>query len=146
MFYLPASEKAPIGDGDSIRDNAKMGSETILLIDDENMILDIGSKMLEGLNYKVITAIGGKRGLEIYEKERGQIDLVILDMIMPDISGKETFNALLRINPSVRVLLSSGYSLDDQAREIMQSGCKGFIQKPFTMVDLSKRIRGVLDE
>jgi DNA-binding NarL/FixJ family response regulator len=66
-------------------------------------------------------------------------------MIMPDFSGNETFNALLRINPSVRVLLSSGYSLDDQAREIMQSGCNGFIQKPFTMVELSKKIRKSLD-
>jgi PAS domain S-box-containing protein len=146
MFYLPASEKAPIGDGDTTKDDIHMGSETILLIDDESMILDIGSKMLEGLNYKVITAIGGKQGLQIYEKDRGQIDLVILDMIMPDFSGKETFHALVRINPSVRVLLSSGYSLDDQAREIMQVGCKGFIQKPFTMMELSKKIRGVLDE
>jgi DNA-binding NarL/FixJ family response regulator len=66
-------------------------------------------------------------------------------MIMPDFSGEETFHTLLRINPFVRVLLSSGYSLDGQARKIMQSGCKGFIQKPFTMLELSKKIRGVLD-
>jgi two-component system, cell cycle sensor histidine kinase and response regulator CckA len=109
------------------------------------MILDIGAEMLRGLNYQVITAHGGKQGLGIFEKDPGRIDLVVLDMIMPDLSGKETFSALLRMSPSVKVLLSSGYSLDDQAREIMEIGCRGFIQKPFTMMELSKKIRSVLD-
>jgi DNA-binding NtrC family response regulator len=144
MIYLPASEKE-IEDIDRPEAEVQMGLETILLIDDEEMILDIGSQMLEGLGYMVLTATGGRKGLQIYEKDKDKINLVILDMIMPDFSGKETFNALLRINPSVRVLLSSGYSLDDQAREIMQSGCNGFIQKPFTMVELSKKIRKSLD-
>lgn len=146
MFYLPASGKEPDGDENSTWDDVRMGSETILLIDDEVMILDIGSRMLEGLNYKVMTAVGGEQGLQIYNKHQDRIDLVILDMIMPDLSGKETFHALRRINPSVRVLLSSGYSLDDQAREIIQNGCKGFIQKPFTMVELSKKIRKSLED
>lgn len=146
IIHLPASEKTPARDSSSARDDVQMGSETILLIDDESMILDIGSRMLEGLGYKVILANGGKEGLQLYERSNGKIDLVILDMIMPELSGKETFNALLDINPSIKVLLSSGYSLDDQAREIMQGGCKGFIQKPFTMMDLSKKLRMVLDQ
>jgi DNA-binding NtrC family response regulator len=70
----------------------------------------------------------------------------MLDMIMPDLSGKDTFEVLHRIDPSVRVLLSSGYSLDGQAKEIMQNGCKAFIQKPFTLSELSSKIRGILDE
>lgn len=117
-----------------------------MLIDDEEMIVDIGSRMIESLGYTVISATGGRAGLQAYEKDRHKIDLVILDMIMPDVSGKETFDALRRINRSVRVLLSSGYSLDSQAEEIMQSGCSGFIQKPFTMAEISKKIRNILDQ
>ena len=101
--------------------------------------------MLEGLGYMVLTATGGRKGLQIYEKDKDKINLVILDMIMPDFSGKDTFDILQRINPSVRVLLSSGYSLDGQAKEIIENGCKGFIQKPFTMSELSNKIRGTLD-
>lgn len=144
-FYLPASDKTPVHDSDSARNDIQTGSETILIIDDESMILDVGTRMLEGMNYRVMTAGGGGQGVKIYEKEHDRIDLVILDMIMPDLSGKETFEALVKINPSVKVLLSSGYSLDEQAREIMQKGCKGFIQKPFTMVELSQKVRSSLD-
>jgi two-component system cell cycle sensor histidine kinase/response regulator CckA len=145
MIYLPASIMEVDNEYTS-KDEVQRGRETILLIDDEEMILDIGAKMLEGLGYEVITATGGRQGLEIYEKNQDRIDLVILDMIMPDFGGKKTFENLRRIDQSVKVLLSSGYSLDSQAEEIMQSGCKGFIQKPFTMVELSKKIRGILDE
>jgi PAS domain S-box-containing protein len=146
IIYLPASGKTEVEDDFTAGDEIQKGQENILLIDDEKMILDIGSAMLERLGYRVITAIGGRLGLQIYEKDRDLIDLVILDMIMPDFSGKETFDTLRRINPSVRVLLSSGYSLGGQAREIMQSGCKGFIQKPYTIEELSKKIRGIFDE
>ena len=145
MIYLPASDKEVENEYGSYNE-VQMGHGTILLLDDEEMIIDVGSKMLEGLGYRVITAKGGRQGLQIYEKDRDTIELVILDMIMPDLSGKETFEALLQMNPAVRVLLSSGYSLDRHAEEIMRKGCKGFIQKPFTMAELSKKIRGILDE
>ena len=145
MIYLPVSNKE-IEPLYKQMEEVQKGRGTVLLIDDEKMILDVGSKMLEGLGYQVITAMGGRQGLEIYKRDQDKIDLVLLDMIMPDYSGKETFDTLLMINQSVRVLLSSGYSLNGQANEIMQSGCKGFIQKPFTMEELSKRIRGILDE
>ena len=127
-------------------DELQTGYETVLLIDDEEMILDVGSNMLEGLGYRVMMATGGKQGLEVYEQNKDAIDIVIIDMIMPEIGGKETFDSMLKINPSVKVLLSSGYSLDGQAEEIMQGGCKGFIQKPFTTEELSKKIRGILDD
>ena len=117
----------------------------MLLIDDEEMILDVGSEMLEALGYKVMTAAGGKLGLDIYEQNREKIDLVILDMIMPEFGGADTFEALRRINPSVRVLLSSGYSVEGQAKEIIQNGCKGFIQKPFSMTELSRKLRSTLN-
>ncbi|HVN72521.1 MAG TPA: PAS domain S-box protein [Desulfomonilia bacterium] len=144
MIYLPASDKA-VEEDRRTRGEVLKGQEAVLLIDDEDMILDVGSKMLEGLGYKVMTAPGGRQGLKVYEQNRDKIDLVILDFIMPDFGGKETFDTLHRVNPQVKVLLSSGYSLDGQAKEIMQSGCKGFIQKPFSMAELSKKIREILD-
>ncbi|MGO9146036.1 MAG: PAS domain S-box protein [Desulfomonilia bacterium] len=144
MIYLPASEKQ-VQDDLGTKDEIMKGQEAVLLIDDEEMILDVGSRMLESLGYKVMPAPGGRQGLLIYEQNMDKIDLVVLDIIMPDFGGKETFDTLRRINPAVRVLLSSGYSLDGQAKEIMQSGCKGFIQKPFSMAELSKKIREILD-
>ena len=145
MIYLPVSDKDV--DYDKIpEEDLLKGRETVLLIDDEEMILDVSAKMLEELGYKVITATGGREGLLAYEQNKDRIDLVILDMIMPEFGGREVFDTMIRINPSVRVLLSSGYSLDSQAKEIMQRGCKGFIQKPFTMTALSKKIREILDK
>jgi CheY-like chemotaxis protein len=108
------------------------------------MIVDVGKRMLEGLGYKVLTALGGQAGLNIFEQNANRIDLVILDMIMPGLNGKETFEALRRLNPSVKVLLSSGYSLNGPAGEIMASGCRGFIQKPFSAAELSSKVREVL--
>ncbi|HVN71663.1 MAG TPA: PAS domain S-box protein, partial [Desulfomonilia bacterium] len=144
IICLPASDKE-VEEEHRPEGEVQTGQETILLIDDEEMILDISSRMLESLGYKVIIATGGMQGLQIYEKDWNKIDLVILDMIMPDFSGKDTFDMLRLINPSVCVLLSSGYSLDSQAEDILQSGCKSFIQKPFTLRELSKKIRGILD-
>jgi nitrogen-specific signal transduction histidine kinase/CheY-like chemotaxis protein len=144
-IYLPASEKAAEGEMKT-GEQVSRGKETILLIDDEEMILDVGSQMLSSLGYSALTARGGSTGIDVYRENRENIDLVILDVIMPDLGGNETFEMLREIDQMVKVLLSSGYSLDGQAKEIMDKGCKGFIQKPFSMEDLSKRIRGILDE
>jgi two-component system, cell cycle sensor histidine kinase and response regulator CckA len=145
MIYLPASNKV-VENNHKTEDKLQKGQETVLLIDDEKMILDVGANMLEVLGYRVMIATGGKQGLKVYEQNKDAIDIVILDMIMPEIGGKETFDTMLQINPSVKVLLSSGYSLDGQAKDIMQGGCKGFIQKPFTMAELSKKIREIMDD
>jgi len=145
IIYLPASEKDVDFDKKPV-DELLKGRETVLLIDDEEMILDVSAKMLEELGYQVISAAGGRKGIHTYEQNKDRVDLVILDMIMPEFGGRESFDTMIRINPSVRVLLSSGYSLDSQAKEIMQRGCKGFIQKPFTMTALSKKIREILDK
>jgi len=145
IIYLPASDKK--AEEELLRENQPdQGRETILLIDDEAMIVDVGTQMLEGLGYKVLTAGGGRQGVDIFERNKDIIDLVILDMIMPDLSGKETFEALQHRDPSVKVLLSSGYSLDSQAKDIMTEGCKGFIQKPFTMTELSRKIREIIEK
>lgn len=144
-IYLPASA----GNAEPAvksEDCVFKGNETILLVDDEEMILDVTAEMLRELGYNVITASGGIRGIKTYEQKMDKIDLVILDMIMPDVSGKEAFDEMKRINPHVKILLSSGYSLDSHAKEIIQHGSSGFIQKPFVTKDLSKKIRGLLDK
>jgi len=144
VIYLPASDKK-VEDGPHKESRLHKGIETILIIDDEEMLVDVGTQMLESLGYSVQTATGGRKGIKIFEENKEKIDLVILDMIMPDLAGKETFEALSRLKSSVKVLLSSGYSLDSQAKDIMAEGCKGFIQKPFTMAELSRKVREILD-
>ena len=89
-------------------------------------------------------AKSGKEAIEIYRANKNKINMVILDMIMPDIGGGETYDRLKEINPEIKVLLSSGYSIDGQASEIMNRGCNGFIQKPFNVKQLSRKIRNIL--
>jgi CheY-like chemotaxis protein len=101
--------------------------------------------MLQKLGYNVFVAESGKAALEIFRKDHEKIDLVLLDMVMPGIGGGETYEKLKEIDGTVRVLLSSGYSLDGQAREIMDKGCNGFIQKPFNLKNLSQKVKEMLD-
>ena len=108
------------------------------------MIIDIGHQMLEALGYKVILARSGGEALDIYRKKQDIIDIIILDMIMPGVGGGEAYDLLREMNPNVKVLLSSGYSIDGEAAEILDRGCNGFIQKPFNLDDLSRKIREVL--
>lgn len=141
--YLPASDKQMVCE-DGEDKTLLRGTETILLVDDEAVITEVMRDMLELLGYRVFTAAGGREALRIYEENKDIIDLVILDMIMPDMGGGETFDHLREANPGVRVILSSGYSLDGAPADIMSRGCQGFIQKPVTIADLSQKIRDVL--
>jgi len=144
-IYLPASEKEVIEEKESTGD-ILMGSETLLFIDDEDMIIEIAEDMLGLLGYKVLAARSGKEAIEIYQKNKEQIDIVVLDMVMPDMNGGETYDRIKDINPDVKTLLSSGYSINGQATEILNRGCNGFIQKPFKMKELSQKLKGILDE
>ena len=142
-IYLPGSEIK----GEELMEcggHIVTGNETILLVDDEPMILQVGSAVLQELGYTVFKAQGGREAIEIYKKKGDSIDLVILDMIMPDMGGSETYDRLQDINPNVHALLSSGYSIDGQATEILNRGCDAFIQKPFSIRELSGRIREIL--
>jgi DNA-binding NtrC family response regulator len=94
----------------------------------------------------VIPVNNAREAISIYSSRKESIDLVILDMIMPDMSGGETFAFLKMINPHVKAILSSGYSLNDQAEKIMKQGCQAFIEKPFTIQNLSRKMREVLDK
>ncbi|NIM12766.1 MAG: response regulator [Candidatus Aminicenantes bacterium] len=143
-IYLPASQKEIVKEK-KLPERILEGRETVLLVDDENIFLDVGEKLLNKMGYTVLTAKSGKEAIEIYEKNKDGIDIVILDMIMPGMGGGETFDLLKKINPDIKVLLSTGYSLEGQAAGILERGCSGFIQKPFRVKDLSQKIRLILD-
>lgn len=142
-FYLPASDTIVKPQSHSSEKPLK-GTESILLIDDEDIILDIGRQFLEVLGYTVFTASSGQEAIETYSRESGNIDLVILDMIMPEMGGGETIQRIKAINPEARIVLSSGYNINGKAQEIMNRGCNGFIQKPYGIKELSQTIRKAL--
>ena len=120
------------------------GKETVLLIDDDEMVADVGEQILNNSGYNVVSANSGKEAIEVYKENQDRIDMVILDMIMPEMGGEETYSRLKRINPKVKVLLSSGYSIGGQASRILKRGCNGFIQKPFNMSELLEKTRQIL--
>ncbi len=143
-IYLPASEKKAVEDK-TVHKEILTGSETILLVDDEDMVIEVGQRILTALGYNVLTARGGEDAINVFKKQPDGIDLVVLDMIMPDVGGGATYDKMKAVNPDVKVLLSSGYSIGGQATEILERGCDGFIQKPFNIEQLSKKIREILD-
>jgi CheY-like chemotaxis protein len=128
-----------------IEDRSLYGSETILLVDDEDMIWDVIIDMLQELGYSVVLAGNGLEALEVYRENPGSIDLVILDMVMPELDGHRAFFKLREINPEARVLLSSGYVSEDDVRDVLQAGAAGFLRKPYRMVDLARKVRSILD-
>jgi two-component system cell cycle sensor histidine kinase/response regulator CckA len=142
-IYLQASEKK-VKKTLSLPDRLIAGTGTVLLVDDELMVLELGMKLLEKLGYTVIQAKGGREAVEIYKTSPDSIDLVILDMIMPDMGGGETYDRIKEINPGVKVILSTGYSTDGRATEILERGCDGFLPKPYTIRELSASIEEVL--
>ena len=142
---LPASGKL-VPNKEKAREEFVRGKETVLLVDDEDMIIDVAQRMLDKLGYKVFTARDGKEAVEVFRKHKEEIDVIVLDMIMPKMSGGEAFDQIKKIAPDIKVLLSSGYSINGQASEILNRGCNGFIQKPFNLQNLSKSLRTILEE
>jgi signal transduction histidine kinase/ActR/RegA family two-component response regulator len=145
-IYLPASRKPVKKEIEKTAPALVKGTGTILLIDDEEMIIKVGVELLKELGYEVLSARSGPEAIEVYEKNADKIDLVIMDMIMPGMGGGETFDRLKRIDPDIRVLLSSGYSINGQASKILARGCDGFIQKPFNLIQLSDKIQQILSK
>jgi len=144
-IYLPVTEERVENQKEQEPEPKLLkGNGNILLVDDDEMIIGMGEKILEKLGYGVITAESGKKALELYKYDSDKIDIVLLDMIMPDMSGGQTFDRLKEINPDIKIILSSGYSIDGQAQGIMDRGCDGFIQKPFSIEELSQKIMNIL--
>ncbi|MBW1896594.1 MAG: response regulator, partial [Deltaproteobacteria bacterium] len=143
--YLPGSEEK-IQEIIKTSTQVKKRTGTVLLVDDEAFVLDVGKGLLEAMGYRVLQTTDGKEAVEIYRKRQDQIDIVALDMIMPGMGGGEVFDRLREINPDVKVLLSSGFTVDGEASEILERGCNGFIQKPFNLKELSGKLAEILNE
>ncbi len=122
------------------------GSETILIVDDNETIWDFLIEALQKLGYSVLLAENGLDAVEIYKHNPKQIDLILLDMIMPKMGGNNTFYKIKSIDPSASILLSSAYSLDDDIQELLKQGACGFIPKPHRIKELASEIRRILDE
>ncbi len=144
-IYLPISD-LEMHQKKDVEEGLMLGSETVLLVDDEKIILDVGKAMLEELGYDVIAVNGGGKAVNEVRQKGDEIDLVILDMIMPGLDGGKAFDRIRKIQPRLPVILSSGYSINGQATEILSRGCNGFIQKPFNIYELSKKIREISDK
>jgi len=142
-IFLPASDKMARPERPHAL-NAVRGEGTILLVDDEKMIVEAGRLMLQTLGYTVLTAYNGMEALSIFKARHADIDLVLLDIIMPGLEGHEVFQAMHAIKPEVKVLLASGYSIKNQTQKILEAGCSGFIQKPFSIKELSVKIQEIL--
>ena len=143
--YLPASElKIIAGEGKPASVPAR-GRETVLLVDDEEIVLDVTADLLCSLGYQVLVAQGGRKAMDMFGLDNNGIDLVVLDLIMLDFGGVKVFDHIRQINGHVKVLLASGYGQNDHVNKILERGCDGFIQKPFDLDKLSGKIRDVLD-
>lgn len=143
-IYIPASESTIPETAANPSETILRGEGTILLVDDEEGILEIGKSMLENLGYQVITSRTAEEALACYETQKERIKLVLLDMIIPGMNGGKIYDRIKTINPQVKVLLISGYSIEGEAREILARGCNGFIQKPFKIKELSKKIGDII--
>jgi len=145
-LYFPLINPEKTDPQNGISQDLIMGSgETILLVDDQTFVLETGKAILERLGYHPITANGGKEAIESYQKQKDQIDLVILDVVMPEVGGKEASEAILNINPKANILFATGHDMHEKlSSEIDENG--QLILKPFSVPELSKRIRQKLNK
>ena len=121
------------------------GDETLLLVDDEAPVRTLGSEMLELAGYTVLTAANGREALDAYGRHKNEISSVILDLVMPEMSGKKCLEELLTIDPNVRILIASGYSANGSTKDALESGATGFISKPFDLKQILSAVRRSLD-
>jgi PAS domain S-box-containing protein len=143
--YLPATEKQPETETADVKE-IPTGKGTILIVDDEDFVREAGRSILRQCGYEVIEAADGLEAIKIYNEKKDSIDMVILDIIMPRMGGKAAFEKIKEINPDVKVLISSGYSIDGAAKEILDAGAKDFMQKPYNFKELTNRIKNILTQ
>jgi signal transduction histidine kinase len=144
-IFLPATEKEPTVPPAKTPGSIRGGNECILLAEDEEVIREMSQLELESKGYSVLTAPDGATALSTFRQRHEEIDLVIADMVMPFISGPELFARMKEIDPGVRVIVSSGYSHDQEGRRMLRHGCLGYLQKPYNMESLDHLVRCVLD-
>jgi two-component system, cell cycle sensor histidine kinase and response regulator CckA len=143
--YFPAIEE-PLADVKSVVPTVQSGgTETILVVEDNIPVVDLEQRFLAGAGYTVIVAANGREALDIYRSRKEEISLVVLDLLMPEMSGRDCLMELLKIDPSVKVLIASGYAPEDELHKEIRPLVRGFLQKPFAMAELVKDVRAGLD-
>lgn len=145
-IYLPAIKETIEPATESLEDMPCLGTETVLLVDDEEAVRELGSRILKRNGYTVLTAADGEEALNLYTRQENGIALVILDLIMPTMGGIDCLKRILQINPRGRTLIASGYSGDTSIKECLNLGARGFVSKPFRYKELLKQVRKTLDE
>ena len=146
---LPASENSlakEIKKESHPLEHYQEGSETVLLVDDNEGVINIGKKFLENLGYKPIIAKNGLEAVEIFRSYKDEISLVVLDLIMPVMDGKQAFLEIKNIKRDAKVLISTGQTVDENIEGFLNQGCHGFIQKPFSLKTFAKTLRKILDK
>jgi len=149
MVFLPASNEVDIKDlpeETSSLDQMLKGSETVLLVDDEQEILNVGKNFLEKLGYTPLIAQNGLEAVEMFKAHKDQISLVVLDLIMPVMDGKQAFAHIKAIKNDTKFIMTTGYTVDEKLEDILRHGYHGFIQKPFSLHEFSRVIRTILDK
>lgn len=146
-LWLPrsASQATAAGEGeDAGVTAAEAGRKTVLVVEDEPMVAEVAAMMLQRLGFHVVKTLSGEAALAVLRERGGKVDLVLLDMIMPGMGGDETFRRMREIDAETKVLLSSGYSREGRAQELIKAGCLGFLQKPYTLADLRAKLEEIL--
>ncbi len=144
-IYLPEAEEDAPRPAEPERGDLMEGKGLILLVDDEDMVLRVGGAILERLGYEVLTATSGKEAVELYRQHSEEVELAIIDMVMPRMGGRECFEEMRRIDPNARAVLSTGYGMNDDTEQILQMpGMVGFVQKPYRVEELGEKIQQAL--
>jgi len=145
-IFFPATDKMPLEESTAAPKEIARGNETILIIDDEETLLDLTREILENLGYKIITAQGALEGIETFRAKYDEIDLVILDMMMPEMTGREVYPILKSVDPNVKVLLATGLSVGERVDELLAMGVTHLVSKPYSVDDLATQVRQTIDE
>jgi CheY-like chemotaxis protein len=145
-IFLPAIELLEKPLEKAAMEKPKGGTETILLIDDEEFIRDVGERILATFGYRVFIAPDGESALDLYRKQKDAIDLIILDLIMPGMGGRECLLGLLDIDPEARIVIASGHTIDGPVRDVVNLGARDVIHKPYGLRQMLKVVREVLDK
>jgi PAS domain S-box-containing protein len=143
-LYLPAIRLA-VEERETKAAELPTGTETVLLVDDEESVRKLGQRILKRCSYTVLMAKNGVQALEVYQAHQGEIALVVLDALMPEMGGRECLRRLRELDPQVKVLISTGYTADSSAQELMAEGALGIVEKPFLLQDFATAVRTVLD-
>jgi len=144
-IYLPVVERETLAEEKGTPGNLPEGTETLLLVEDDAIVLGVGQEILESLGYTVLTAADGEEGLDIYRAHHDEIALVLTDHTMPNMNGDKLYEAMVQIDPAVKVLVTSGYACDQEVSGLRARGLQGFVQKPFNSEDLGRAVRQALD-